>query len=135
MTACWRRLTQPEKEKNKRPAVEAAGPSPERAQGAARVQAVRGWGHRRLADRAEVPETQASSEASTRLFLGRSVLARVFALDAISNVPTQALLAVHILVWRRRFRTYAPQSSIWHYESPQSTGFLPPPPPVADLRL
>ena len=38
-------------------------------------------GNRRPADRAEVPEAQAFSKASTRLFFRRSVLARVFAPD------------------------------------------------------
>src|SRR6266852_559221 len=70
MTACWCRLTQPEKERRKKASGGGSGSMAEacpRGRPGSRGASLR---YRRPADQAEVPEAQASSKASTRLLFG-----------------------------------------------------------------
>src|SRR6266851_10071572 len=68
--ACWCRLTQPEKRRRKKASGGGSGSMAEACPRGRPGSRAASLGYRRPADRAEVPEAQASSKASTRLFFG-----------------------------------------------------------------
>src|SRR5258708_6123755 len=94
MTACWCRLTQPEKRRRKK---ESGGGSGSMAEACPRRRSgSRGasLGYRRPPDRAEVPEAQASSEGVDTPIFRKSVLGRVFAPDGMLRTDRADIAAV-----------------------------------------
>src|SRR5712692_9353208 len=90
MAACWCRLTQPEKSRRKKPSGGDSGSMAEACPKGRPGSRGASLEYRRLADRAEVPEAQASSKASTRLLFGDPSSAEFSHLS-----PSQSARAVH----------------------------------------